>query len=170
MFLLRPPNLLRRGPFLVRKNVCNSQEIGVRTRRTAIVNHPAVLKILRVVISGLQKGAAERGQVKKTSKIVKKCQKVFRQFSRRAKNVKNRPKSVKKFFDTSRAAPFFRPLLQSAEVNLLRVVFLVRRGPLGFPRKWRKRRQEPELPDWAWNSQTSFFQTSAATRQGTLPY
>ena len=49
VFLLRPPNLVRRGPFLVRKNVCNSQEIGVRTRRTAIVNHPAVLKILRVV-------------------------------------------------------------------------------------------------------------------------
>ena len=33
----------------MRKNVCNSQETGVRTRRAAIVNHPAVLKILRVV-------------------------------------------------------------------------------------------------------------------------
>ena len=30
-----------------------------------------------------------------------------------------------------------------------------------FPRKRRKRRQEPELPDLAWNSQTSFSQTSA---------
>ena len=49
LFLLRPPNLVRRGPFLVRKNVCNSQETGVRTRRAAIVNHPAVLKIPRVV-------------------------------------------------------------------------------------------------------------------------
>ena len=49
LFLLRPPNLVRRGPFLVRENVCNSQETGVRTRRAAIVNHPAVLKILRVV-------------------------------------------------------------------------------------------------------------------------
>ena len=49
MFLLRPPNLVRRGPFLVRKHVCNSQETGVRTRRAAIVNHPAVLNILRVV-------------------------------------------------------------------------------------------------------------------------
>ena len=49
VFLLRPPNLVRRGPFLVRKNVCNSQETGVSTRRAAIVNHPAVLKILRVV-------------------------------------------------------------------------------------------------------------------------
>ena len=33
----------------MRKNVCNSQETGVRTRRVEIVNHPAVLKILRVV-------------------------------------------------------------------------------------------------------------------------
>ena len=66
VFLLRPPNLVRRGPFFERKNVCNSQGKGVRTRCAAIVNHPAVLKILRVV-------------------------------------------------------------------NLLRVVFLVRRGPLGCP-------------------------------------
>ena len=49
VFLLRPPNLLRRGPFLERKNVCNSQENDVRTRCAAIVNHPSVLKILRVV-------------------------------------------------------------------------------------------------------------------------
>ena len=49
VFLLRPPNLVRRGPFFERKNVCNSQEHGVQTRRAAIVNHPAVLKILRVV-------------------------------------------------------------------------------------------------------------------------
>ena len=48
-FLPRPPNLVRRGPLFERKNVCNSQESGVRTRRAAIVNHPAVLKILRVV-------------------------------------------------------------------------------------------------------------------------
>ena len=27
VFLLRPPNLLRRGPFFERKNVCNSQEM-----------------------------------------------------------------------------------------------------------------------------------------------
>ena len=49
VFLLRPPNLVRRGPFFERKNVCNSQENGVCTRCAAIVNHPAVLKILRVV-------------------------------------------------------------------------------------------------------------------------
>ena len=49
VFLLRPPNLVRRGPFFERKNVYNSQENGVRTRCAAIVNHPAVLKILRVV-------------------------------------------------------------------------------------------------------------------------
>ena len=44
VFLLRPPNLVCRGPFFERKNVCNSQENGVHTRRAAIVNHPAVLK------------------------------------------------------------------------------------------------------------------------------
>ena len=49
VFLLRPPNLLRRGPLFERKNVCNSQENGVRTRCAAIVNQPALLKILCVV-------------------------------------------------------------------------------------------------------------------------
>ena len=49
VFLLRPPDLLRRGPFSERENVCNSQENGVRTRRAAIVNHRAIVKILRVV-------------------------------------------------------------------------------------------------------------------------
>ena len=49
VFLLRPPDLLRRGPFSERENVCNSQENGVRTRCAAIVNHSAVVKILRVV-------------------------------------------------------------------------------------------------------------------------
>ena len=63
-------------------------------------------------VSGLQKGPAERGHVKK--KIVKKFFVTFRQFSRRAKNVKNRQKASKSFstpFDNFRAAPFFRPLL-----------------------------------------------------------
>ena len=49
VFLLRPPNLLRRGPFSERESVCNFQENGVRTRCAAIVNHRAVLKIPRVV-------------------------------------------------------------------------------------------------------------------------
>ena len=58
------------------------------------------------------KGAGGQGPRQKTSKIVKKCQKVFRHFSRRAKNVKNRQKVSKSFstlFDNFRAAPFFRP-------------------------------------------------------------
>ena len=69
-------------------------------------------------LSGLQKGPAERGHVKKrqkSSKSVKKFFGTFRQFSRRAKNVKNRQKMSKSFstlFDNFRAAPFFRPLLQ----------------------------------------------------------
>ena len=49
VFLLRPPYLLHRGPFLERENVCNSQENGVRTRRAAIANHSAILNSLRVV-------------------------------------------------------------------------------------------------------------------------
>ena len=49
VFLLRPPDLLRRGPFSERENVCNSQENGVHTRCAAIVNHRAIVKILRVV-------------------------------------------------------------------------------------------------------------------------
>ena len=40
VFLLRPPNLLHRGPFFERKNVCNSQENGVRTRCGAISKSP----------------------------------------------------------------------------------------------------------------------------------
>ena len=49
VFLLRRPDLLRRGPFSERENACNSQENDVRTRCAAIVNRRAVLKILRVV-------------------------------------------------------------------------------------------------------------------------
>ena len=72
-------------------------------------------------VSGLQKGPAERGHVKKrqkASKSVKNIFDTFRHFSRGAKNVKNRQKVSKSFstlFDNFRAAPFFRPLLQSAE-------------------------------------------------------
>ena len=60
----------------------------------------------------IAKGAGGKGPRQKTSKIVKKCQKVFRQFSRRAKNVKNRQKVSKSFSticDSFRATPFFRP-------------------------------------------------------------
>ena len=85
-------------------------------------------------ISGLQKGPAERGHVKKrqkSSKSVKKFFDTFRQFSRRAKNVKNRQKVSKSFstlFDNFRAAPFFRPLLQSADYT--QPVLSVWEGPL----------------------------------------
>ena len=76
------------------------------------------------ILSGLQKGPAERGHVKKrqkSSKSVKKFFDTFRQFSRRAKNVKNRQKVSKSFstlFDNFRAAPFFRPLLGGSEIRL----------------------------------------------------
>ena len=41
--------LLRRGPFFDRKNVCNSQENGVRTRCAAIVSHSAIVNSQHVV-------------------------------------------------------------------------------------------------------------------------
>ena len=72
-------------------------------------------------VSGLQKGPAERGHVKKRQKSstsVKKLFETFRQFSRRAKNVKNRQKVSKSFstlFDNFRVAPFFRPLLGGSD-------------------------------------------------------
>ena len=56
-------------------------------------------------LSGLQKGPAENGPRQKSSKIVKKRQKVFRHFSTIFAQGKKRQKSsesVKKFFDTFR--------------------------------------------------------------------
>ena len=49
VFTTPPPYLLRCEPFLERKNVCNFQENGVRTRRAAIVNHYAIVNLLRRV-------------------------------------------------------------------------------------------------------------------------
>ena len=80
-----------------------------------------IIIMILISISGLQKGPAERGHVKKrqkSSKSVKKFFDTFRQLSRRSKNVKNRHKVSKSFstlFDNFRAAPFFRPFLQSAD-------------------------------------------------------
>ena len=92
---------------------------GLRRGQLRTLQNP----IQNAFISGLQKGPAERGHVKKhqkSSKSVKKFFDTFRQFSRRAKNVKNRQKVSKSFstlFDNFRAAPFFRPLLQSADLK-----------------------------------------------------
>ena len=69
-------------------------------------------------VQRIARGAGGKGPRQKSSKSVKLFFDTFRQFSRRAKNVKNRQKVSKKFstlFDKFRAAPFFRPLLQSAE-------------------------------------------------------
>ena len=65
---------------------------------------------------GRRKGAMAKN-LKNRQKVSKKFFDTFRQFSRRAKNIKNRQKVSKSFstlFDNFRAAPFFRPLLQSA--------------------------------------------------------
>ena len=70
----------------------------------------------------IAKGAGGKGPLQKTSKIVKKCQKYFRHFSTIFAQGKKRQKSSKrgkKFFDSFRAAPFFRPLLQSADFGNL---------------------------------------------------
>ena len=47
VFLLRPPDLLRREPLFDGTNVCNSQENGIGTRCAAIVNHHAIVNLLR---------------------------------------------------------------------------------------------------------------------------
>ena len=76
-------------------------------------------------ISGLQKGPAERGQVKKrqkSSKSVKKCVDTFRHFSRRAKNVQNVKKRRKVFRQFSRGTFFPAPFgYLSAEKALIDV-------------------------------------------------
>ena len=57
------------------------------------------------IFQWIAKGAGGKGPRQKTSKIVKKCQKVFRHFSTIFAQGKKRPKSsksVKKFFDTFR--------------------------------------------------------------------
>ena len=75
-------------------------------------------KCSRIPNQRIAKGAGGKGPRQKTSKSVKKFFDTFRQFSRRAKNVRNRQKVSKTFstlFDNFRASPFFRPLLQSAD-------------------------------------------------------
>ena len=56
-----------------------------------------------LVVSGLQKGPAERGHVKKLQKVSKIVFGTSQHVSRRAKNVKNRQKSFSTLFDNSRA-------------------------------------------------------------------
>ena len=72
----------------------------------------------------IAKGAGGKGPRQKTSKIVKKCQKVFRHFStifaqgkKRQKSSKSFSKSFSTLFDNFGAAPFYRPLLQSADLS-----------------------------------------------------
>ena len=73
------------------------------------------------VFQRIAKGAGGKGPRQKTSKIVKKCQKVFRHFSTIFAQGKKRQKTSKvsksfsTLFDNFRAAPVFRPLLQSTE-------------------------------------------------------
>ena len=82
----------------------------------------------RTLLSGPQKGAAERGHVKKSQspKSIKNLFDTFRHFSCRAKNVKNRQNVSKIFwalFDNFCAAPVFRPLLGGPDLlrKMLRI-------------------------------------------------
>ena len=67
------------------------------------------------IISGLQKGPAERGHVKKhqnSSKVSKSFSTLFDNFragQKTSKFVKKRQKVFRHFFDTFRAAPFYGP-------------------------------------------------------------
>ena len=75
----------------------------------------------------IAKGAGGKGPRQKLSKSVKKLFDTFRQFSRRAKSVKNRQKVSKSFptlFDNFRAAPFFRPLLGGSDSGFPKPVCL----------------------------------------------
>ena len=96
VFLLRPPNLLRRRPFsfFERKNVCNSQENGVRRRRAAIVNHPGVLKILRVVNLPCVVFLVRRGPLGKVGKGQKSRETAFSWSSPRFLGNKNMERGI----------------------------------------------------------------------------
>ena len=81
------------------------------------------------IISGLQKGPAERGHVKKRQKSSKSVKKFFdtvRQFSKRQK-LEKASKHFSTLFDYFRAAPFFWPLLGGSDIRGGRAV-----GPLGW--------------------------------------
>ena len=83
----------------VTKTACSPKQ--PRTRTPSRAGTPCPLPLPKIS-SRLQNGPAERGHVKKrqkSSKSVKKFFDTFRQFSRRAKNVKNRQK-VSKVFST----------------------------------------------------------------------
>ena len=75
-----------------------------------------LLSVVFLVCQRIAKGAGGKGPRQKTSKIVKKCQKVFRHFSTTFAQGKKTSKIVKKcqklvfstLFDTFRAAPVFR--------------------------------------------------------------
>ena len=82
---------------------------------------PWIFRTLRfgaMFISGPQKGPAERGHVKKTSKIVKKCQKYFRHFSTFFAQGKKTSKSSKsvKFARHQFSGPFWGALSSRSAV------------------------------------------------------
>ena len=83
-----------------------------------------ILSVSSVFFQRIAKGAGGKGPRQKKSKIVKKCQKVFRHFSTffaQGKKRQKSSKSVKKFFrhsSTNFAAPFLRPLLGGSDSSV----------------------------------------------------
>ena len=91
-----------------------------------ILSRGRTLPTKRLLISGLQKGPAEMGHVKKTSKIVKKCQKVFRHFS----TIFAQGKKTSKFFDNFRAGHHFTsPFWGGSEQGKCSLHFVFLMGP-----------------------------------------
>ena len=101
-------------------------------------------------ISGLQKGPAERGHVKKRQKSSKSVKKFFDNFRAGQKSQKS-SKSVKKFFDNFRAAPFFRPSLGGSENTQKRCCVGPGQGAGKTPEKQPKKQcKHPKNSCFAW--------------------
>ena len=95
----------------------------------------------RFLSADCKKGPAERGHVKKRQKVFRHFSTIFAQGKKR-QNRRKVSKSFSTLFDNFRAAPFFRPLLQSAD-SLLRTLFLSSEAPK-IPGKEAKKRSKKQ--------------------------
>ena len=108
LFLLRPPNLVLHGPFLVRENVCKfpgnwcphkARRDSKSPRRTKNTTRS------KFTTRSIFSTAGSFGSVKN----------VFDNFRAEPKEVKNRRTVSKTIFDNFRAAPIFQPLLGGSD-------------------------------------------------------
>ena len=87
------------------KSSCVEGHAKIRQRIRELLRLPEAERSNGSESQRIAKGAGGKGPRQKTSKIVKKCQKVFRHFSTifaQGKKRQKSPKSVKKFFDIFR--------------------------------------------------------------------